>query len=736
MIEGLNERQHEVLLDDGKALLILAGAGSGKTKTVTTKIAYLLEEKGISPYRILAFTFTNKAAREMRDRLEALLGRDTAAMWMGTFHSVCVRILRVEGTALGYGSSFSIYDRDDQKTLVRECIKDLGINKQMMKENSVLAFISDAKNRGESPEFLQNLYQGDYHNHKMAEIFALYQKRCKENNAMDFDDLLLETVRLFDEHPEIRKKYQEKFHYIFVDEYQDTNKVQYQLIRHLCGDETHLTVVGDNDQSIYGWRGADISNIEDFEKDFPGAKVVLLEQNYRSTKNILSAANRVIGFNENRRKKHLWTENGDGAPVEFCSFASSDEEERDVAQKIAELSRQGMEFSQMAILYRTNAQSRGFEEYLMRRRIPYRVVGGLKFYDRAEVKDIVSYLRAIINLDDDVAMQRIINTPKRGIGTVTVEGIRERAQSKGTSFFTALEKMAEGGDAKAVKLRSFATMIRDFSKKAKTMEIAPLIEEVMRDSGMVASFEDENTLESRRRLENLEEFLSAAAGFAQENPEARLEDYLASVSLLSDVDKTKDDEEGVSLMTIHAAKGLEYPVVFVVGLEEGLFPSQRSLEDHEALAEERRLCYVALTRAEHKLFLSGAYNRRVFGKNMPRQISRFIEEMGPTIEHQASESTKHIQAVKKPQMGRPHVDVRDYKRTRELYEKQVAHSEDLTEEKKRIHAASKVYHKKWGHGMVVAIDGDDDDPTITISFDKKGLLKKLRLSAAPLEVLS
>ncbi len=736
MIEGLNERQQEALLYDGKALLILAGAGSGKTKTVTTKIAYLLEKKGVSPYRILAFTFTNKAAKEMRDRLEVLLGRDTSAMWMGTFHSVCVRILRAEGKALGYGSSFSIYDRDDQKTLVRECIKDLGINKQMMKENSVLAFISDAKNRGESPEFLQNLYHGDYHNHKMAEIFDLYQKRCRENNAMDFDDLLLETVRLFDEHPEVRKKYQEKFHYIFVDEYQDTNKVQYQLIRHLCGEETHLTVVGDNDQSIYGWRGADISNIEDFEKDFPGAKVVLLEQNYRSTKKILSAANRVIGYNENRRKKNLWTENDEGAPVQFCSFSTSDEEERDVAQKIAELSRQGMEFSNMAILYRTNTQSRGFEEYLMRRRIPYRVVGGLKFYERAEVKDIVAYLRAINNPDDDVAMQRIINTPKRGIGNVTVEGIRHTAQSKGTSFFTALEEMAQGNDAKAAKLRGFATMMRGFTEKAKTMEIAPLIEEVMRDSGIVASFKDENTLESRSRLENLDEFLSAAAGFAQENPEARLEDYLASVSLLSDVDKTKADEDGVSLMTIHAAKGLEYPVVFVVGLEEGLFPTQRSLDDEEALAEERRLCYVALTRAEHKLFLSGAFNRRVFGKNMQRQISRFIEEMGSTIEHQATESAKHMQSIKKPQMGRPHVDVRDYKRTKELYEKKVSHSEDLTEEKKRIHAASKVYHKKWGHGMVVAIEGDDDDPTITISFDKKGLLKKLRLSAAPLEVLS
>lgn len=736
MIEGLNERQQEALLYDGKALLILAGAGSGKTKTVTTKIAYLLEKKGVSPYRILAFTFTNKAAKEMRDRLEVLLGRDTSAMWMGTFHSVCVRILRAEGKALGYGSSFSIYDRDDQKTLVRECIKDLGINKQMMKENSVLAFISDAKNRGESPEFLQNLYHGDYHNHKMAEIFGLYQKRCRENNAMDFDDLLLETVRLFNEHPEVRKKYQEKFHYIFVDEYQDTNKVQYQLIRHLCGEETHLTVVGDNDQSIYGWRGADISNIEDFEKDFPGAKVVLLEQNYRSTKKILSAANRVIGYNENRRKKNLWTENDEGAPVEFCSFSTSDEEERDVAQKIAELSRQGMEFSNMAILYRTNTQSRGFEEYLMRRRIPYRVVGGLKFYERAEVKDIVAYLRAINNPDDDVAMQRIINTPKRGIGNVTVEGIRHTAQAKGTSFFTALEEMAQGNDAKAAKLRSFATMMRGFTEKAKTMEIAPLIEEVMRESGIVASFKDENTLESRSRLENLDEFLSAAAGFAQENPEAHLEDYLASVSLLSDVDKTKADEDGVSLMTIHAAKGLEYPVVFVVGLEEGLFPTQRSLDDEEALAEERRLCYVALTRAEHKLFLSGSFNRRVFGKNMQRQISRFIEEMGSTIEHQATESAKHMQSIKKPQMGRPHVDVRDYKRTKELYEKKVSYSEDMTEEKKRIHAASKVYHKKWGHGMVVAIEGDDDDPTITISFDKKGLLKKLRLSAAPLEVLS
>lgn len=734
-IDELNDRQREALLTTEGPLLILAGAGSGKTKTVTNKIAYLIEEKGVNPGEILAFTFTNKAAKEMKDRVEKNLGGDISSMWMGTFHSICVRILRMNIERLGYASGFSIYDRGDQLTLVKECLKELDLNKELYKDRAALSVIGAAKNEGLSPKEYMDANYGDFYARNMGEVYDLYTKKCKENNALDFDDLLIQAVRLLEEHDDIRLYYQYKFSYIFVDEYQDTNKIQYRFIKLLCRPNPNLTVVGDNDQSIYKWRGADIRNILNFERDFPGAKVILLEQNYRSTKSILRAANAVIRNNSNRKEKNLWTENEEGKMPEYQCYRHSSEEEAGVVQKIQGLRYKGTKFEDMAILYRTNAQSRGFEERLMREGIPYRIVGGLRFYDRKEVKDILAYLQVIQNPDDDVALKRIINVPKRGVGESSVAQMEEYAGHKGLSLYDVVRTLPDNEELSLrseKNVRKFGNLMNLLRNKSENLGISELMEAVIFESEYVAELERENTVEARTRIENIGELVSAAKDFEMEYPEGNLEDFLSTLSLLSDVDKTEDSGHGVTLMTVHSAKGLEFPVVFLVGMEEKLFPGSRSLEGEE-LEEERRLCYVAVTRAERELYISSAANRTLYGNTTMNAPSRFVGEMEGFLERREMDAP-----TDRRNFSRRLTEVRDY--TAEVSRYEVAPKKEKeyhSETKKEIKAGQRVRHKKWGEGMVVSVKEKEDpkDFEVIVAFDKKGL-KKLILSYAPLEVLS
>ena len=736
-LDELNKEQRQAVLQTQGPLLILAGAGSGKTKTVTRKIAYLIEEKGVSPYQILAFTFTNKAANEMKDRVEALLGSSVQGMWIGTFHSICVRILRRYHDRLGFDSQFSIYDRSDQVRAVKETVKELDLSKELFKEKAILSVISSYKNQGIQAKDLDPKSMDNFYDQKIGEIYQAYQRKLRENNAMDFDDLLLYTVDLLKGDEEVRTYYQFHFDYLFVDEYQDTNATQYQLIQLLCQPDPNLTVVGDNDQSIYAWRGADISNILNFERDFPKAKVILLEQNYRSTKNILALANEVIANNPNRRDKNLWTDLEEGRKVEYREYSHSQEENRDVVNQIIQRQHKGYSFSDMAILYRTNAQSRGFEEYLMQEGIPYKVVGGLKFYDRKEVKDILAYMTLLANPQDDLSLSRVINVPKRGIGEGTLDQLRALARQEGKSIFQVMEEM----ESKDVKIRArkniekFVQLVHLLQEKAKEAGISDLMEAVIYETEYAKTLKEENTPEARNRLDNMEELLSAAKTYEEDHPEEGLEEFLTSLSLLSDVDKTDDSQGSVQLMTVHAAKGLEFPVVFMVGMEERVFPLIRSSEEEEEdLEEERRLCYVAITRAKKELYISSARNRLMYGRTIINRPSRFIDEMGSGLERIHAYNTYMEEADQSPRRS-SYLQVSKYKGEALDYENKPKKNPDYqSETKKDIRVGSKVRHKKWGEGMVVSLKEKGKDTEVVISFEGKGL-KKLLLSFAPLEVI-
>ena len=737
-LNDLNDQQREAVLTSEGPVLILAGAGSGKTKTVTQKIAYLIQERGVSPYHILAFTFTNKAAQEMKDRVEALLGQSVQGMWIGTFHSICVRILRRYHDRLGYDGNFSIYDRSDQLRAVKETLKELNLSKDLFKERSVLGAIGAFKNQGIGPDACLDPTSSNFYDEKIAQIYKRYEEKLKENNAMDFDDLLLKVVDLLNREEDIRTYYQFHFDYFFVDEYQDTNPIQYQLIKLLCPPKPNLTVVGDNDQSIYAWRGADISNILNFEKDFPEAKVILLEQNYRSSQNILNLANKVIAHNSNRKDKKLWTDLEEGKKVEYREYSHSQEENKDVVNLIIQRRNKGYAFADMAILYRTNAQSRGFEEYLMMEGIPYKVVGGLKFYDRKEVKDLLAYLSLLSNGKDDLALARIINTPKRGIGEATLGQVQAYGQKTGQSIYEVMEGLEENDQLKIraqKKISKFVDLIHLLREKAKTKSIPDLMETVLFETGYLKDLQEEDTIESRNRIENLEELVSAAKTYEEEHPEDSLEDFLSSLSLMSDVDKTEDKEEGVQLMTVHGAKGLEFPVVFLVGMEERVFPSGRSLdEDEDNLEEERRLCYVAITRAKKELYISSARNRVQYGKTVANLPSRFIDEMGEDLERVKTYSSYRMEKS-------PSLEVKSYPTspkvslTGDYKQKPKEDPAYHSESKKDIHVGAKVRHKKWGLGMVVSLKDKGKDQEVVVSFEGKGL-KKLLLSYAPLEVVS
>lgn len=724
-LEGLNDRQKEAVLHTEGPLLIMAGAGSGKTRVVTHKIAYLIEELGVFPGNILAITFTNKAANEMKERVSKLLNTDVESMWIGTFHSICVRILRRDIDKIGYDSSFSIYDRDDQITLIRECIKEVDVDKSMFKESSVLARISSLKDQQVDPEAYIIENYGDYRERKIGELYQLYQKKLKQYNALDFDDLLIKAVELLRENKAILSYYQEKFKYVFVDEYQDTNRIQYQLVKLLSARHRNICVVGDSDQSIYSWRGADITNILDFEKDYKGARVIYLEQNYRSTKNILRVANEVIKYNENKYPKNLWTDKEEGERVLYERLADSDEEADFVAGRINQLLAEGYKLSDIAILYRTNAQSRTFEEAFLREGLPYKIVGGLKFYDRKEVKDIIAYLKVLENPNDNISLKRIINTPKRGIGNATIEKIEQYSAERDQSIYASILRVEDiGGLSTRIKnsIRSFVDMMNTLLAKKEIMGLKDFIEEVISSSGYIQDLEKENTVEAKTRIENIMEFISVALKFEEQNEAADLEEFLASIALLSDLDKTEDDTNLITMMTVHSAKGLEFPVVFLVGMEDGLFPIARALESEEELEEERRLCYVAVTRAEEVLYITNAARRTIYGNTQYTLPSRFIDEMGDTIERN---DLKKAKLEPKEELVR----VWDYTVTPTRVVK--AKNNTAT---KDVNVGDKVKHKKWGFGTVVQVKDQDDDKELVIVFDNIGL-KRLLLSIAPIEIV-
>lgn len=630
MLDKLNERQKEAVLATEGPVLVLAGAGSGKTTVLVNRIAYMISEKHIRPWNILAITFTNKAAREMKDRIERLLGDTAKDMWIGTFHSVCVRILRSCIDLLGYSRDFVIYDTADTKTVMKECLRELDIDEKSFPVRNVLSIISNAKNDLMDAATFENVYKSDYRMSIIAKIYYRYQTKLRKNNAVDFDDIILNTVKILSENPDVLSKYQDKFRYILVDEYQDTNNSQYLLINLLAQANRNLCVVGDDDQSIYKFRGANIGNILNFEDDYSDVQKITLDQNYRSTQNILDAANSVISNNKGRMGKSLWTSNGDGNKVFVYTGTNEYDEARYIARQIKKHFDEQGSFSDCAILYRTNAQSRVIEEMLMRESVPYKVLSGLRFYDRKEIKDIIAYLRVVYNPNDDVSLARIINEPKRKIGNATLEKARNIAREKETSLYDVISHADDYPEFKTAikKLLGFSEIIQSLIKLKDTVTIEDLTGRILNDTGYMPELVMEDTTESKTRIENLGEFISVITEF-EKNEETgnTLGEFLENISLVSDIDGYDENEDSAVLMTIHSAKGLEFPIVFLSGLEEGLFPGMRSMESDDDIEEERRLCYVAITRAKEQLYITKTISRTIHGKTMPTTASRFFKEI-------------------------------------------------------------------------------------------------------------
>ena len=630
MLDKLNERQKEAVLATEGPVLVLAGAGSGKTTVLVNRIAYMISEKHIRPWNILAITFTNKAAREMKDRIERLLGDTAKDMWIGTFHSVCVRILRSCIDLLGYSRDFVIYDTADTKTVMKECLRELDIDEKSFPVRNVLSIISNAKNDLMDAATFENVYKSDYRMSIIAKIYYRYQTKLRKNNAVDFDDIILNTVKILSENPDVLSKYQDKFRYILVDEYQDTNNSQYLLINLFAQANRNLCVVGDDDQSIYKFRGANIGNILNFEDDYSDVQKITLDQNYRSTQNILDAANSVISNNKGRMGKSLWTSNGDGNKVFVYTGTNEYDEARYIARQIKKHFDEQGSFSDCAILYRTNAQSRVIEEMLMRESVPYKVLSGLRFYDRKEIKDIIAYLRVVYNPNDDVSLARIINEPKRKIGNATLEKARNIAREKETSLYDVISHADDYPEFKTAikKLLGFSEIIQSLIKLKDTVTIEDLTGRILNDTGYMPALVMEDTTESKTRIENLGEFISVITEF-EKNEETgnTLGEFLENISLVSDIDGYDENEDSAVLMTIHSAKGLEFPIVFLSGLEEGLFPGMRSMESDDDIEEERRLCYVAITRAKEQLYITKTISRTIHGKTMPTTASRFFKEI-------------------------------------------------------------------------------------------------------------
>ncbi|WP_317424496.1 DNA helicase PcrA [uncultured Acidaminococcus sp.] len=734
LLASLNEQQAEAVRQIAGPILILAGAGSGKTKALTTKIAYLLE-KGVKPWNILAITFTNKAAKEMRQRVDALVGPSAKDVWLYTFHGFCNQLLRRDINALpGYTTSFSIYDPSDCKNVLKEALKKLNLDEKFYPLPGLLATISNAKNaQVDAAAFARQAE--DYHAKKVAEIYAEYQKHLVQSNAVDFDDLLLLTVKLLQTVPEVREKYQNKFHYVLIDEYQDTNHVQYLLAKLLSAPENNLCAVGDIDQSIYGWRGADISNILDFEKDYPQARIFKLEQNYRSTQVILDAANEVIKHNAARRPKNLWTENGNGQPIAYYQARDDREEAEFVVGQIRKLQNDGTKLGDMAILYRTNAQSRMFEENLINNGIPYVMVGSLKFYDRKEVKDTLSYLRFLANERDIQGLERIINEPKRGIGAATVAKVRSLLEESGMPLPEVLQTV----QAKEVlgrafgKIQAFSDMIQELARVKDTLPVKDLMTQVLEKSGYLEALRLEGSDQSKSRLDNLNEFLRIADEFAKDPGEENnktLEDFLNHVALVADIDDAKLTQDSVTLMTLHSAKGLEFPVVFIGGMEDGLFPSQRSLEDEDKLEEERRLCYVGITRAKKRLYLTSCRSRMVYGHVVMYPPSRFLQEIPRNLIENVAvrRSTYGSYGGQRGHQGSAgtHASLRNIARNRggSILDTPSLRSHFVPEggPVPEFRAGDKCRHKKFGVGTIIEARPDGSEgQLVTVAFPGSGI---------------
>ena len=772
LIEGLNNKQKEAVLQTEGPCLVIAGAGSGKTKVLTHKIAYLIAEKNIAPWNILAITFTNKAANEMKERVEKLVGDTAKDIWMGTFHSVCVRILRKYIDRIGFDHSFLIFDTSDQRTLIKECLKTLNVDDKMFTDRAVLSEISNAKNEMLEPMQYSLKYSADFRKSKIAEVYTLYQKRLKENNAIDFDDIINYTIKILTENPDALEYYTEKFKYVLVDEYQDTNKAQFTLVTILASKYGNITVVGDNDQGIYSFRGADISNILNFEKDFPGTTIIKLEQNYRCTSNILKAANAVIKNNENKYDKKLWTENDEGELPSIYQGDDEYDEARYVVEQINHLkTEEYFKPEDFSILYRTNAQSRVLETILSRENIPYKVIGGLKFYERKEIKDAISYLRLIANPSDNISLRRIINEPKRGIGKTSLDKIQEISETTGISMYEII-KNAEKYELNRVfaNSREFVELIEELRSKKEEMSVSELLAEVLKKSGYTKALELENTVEAQSRIENLEELMTVAIEFEEEEiTEDPLNEFLEGLSLSSDVDNLEETENSVKLMTLHSAKGLEFPAVFLVGMEEGIFPSYRSIGEPKELEEERRLFYVGITRAKQYLYLTCAKHRTIFGSTSYNAMSRFVKEIPKDLleGYDEIENGKQndfedsnygwsygtnfagkVKTFKFEEMGKNYAAASTVSTTKEknventsAFSFRTAESflNSLNKAKKEVDITQykegmRIYHKKFGEGTINKIELEGEDAKVDINFDKVGH-KRLMAKYAGLEII-
>lgn len=758
LLEGLNDKQYEAVINTDGPCLVIAGAGSGKTKVLTHKIAYLMQEKDIKPWNILAITFTNKAANEMKERVESLVGDDAKDMWIGTFHSICVKILRRFIDRIGFDHSFVIFDTSDQRTLIKECLKDLKIDDKMFTDRIVQFEISNAKNDMKEPEEYEAMVKGDYRREKIASVYNLYQRRLKENNAIDFDDIINYTIKIFKENDDVLDYYTNKFNYILVDEYQDTNKSQFTLIRLLAKAHGNITVVGDNDQGIYSFRGADISNILNFEKDFKGTKIIKLEQNYRCTQNILNAANSVIKNNEVKYKKKLWTENEEGALPTFHVSDDEYDEGRYIVEEINHLRREEYyKYSDFAILYRMNSQSRAIEEILRREDIPYKIVGGLKFYERKEIKDIIAYLRLINNPSDNLALKRIINEPKRGIGKTSLDKIQAISEQTGIPMYQIIKEADQYGLSRVYSnAQGFIEVIEDLISKKDEYTITELIKHTLKETGYTKALEDENSIEAENRIENLEEFLTVAVQFEEEEADNDLSTFLEGITLSSDIDGMDDEEESVTLMTLHSAKGLEFPVVFLVGMEEGIFPGYKSIGEPKELEEERRLCYVGITRAKNNLYLTCSRQRTMFGSTSCNPVSRFVKEIPENMlegankiesepENKFKDSNYEWSYGKSGNNGKVvsyKVDISSSKPEpsfafksaesflAKLNSKAQGNDTDLSKYKE----GQRIYHKRFGEGNISKIEPEGDDLKLDIQFDKVGH-KRLMAKFANLEII-
>ena len=741
LLKGMNDKQAEAVLATEGPLLIMAGAGSGKTRVLTHRVAYLIEEKHVLPWRILAITFTNKAAREMRERVCALLGDNGQDVWVSTFHALCVRILRREIEQIGYNRAFTIADPSEQLTLMKHVCRDLNIDTKKFEPKAILGTISNAKNELQTPADYVGLANSPFEK-IVAQCYAEYQKRLHQNQALDFDDLIMQTIRLFKENKETLVYYQDKFQYIHVDEYQDTNEAQYTLVNMLAEKYQNLCVVGDADQSIYGWRGANMDNIMNFEHDYPAAKSVMLEQNYRSTKTILEAANGVINHNQYRKPKELWTDNQDGELITYYRGQSERDESLFVITKIQEeMATNHRHFGDFAVLYRTNAQSRVIEESFVKANMPYKMVGGHKFYDRKEIKDILAYLRLVVNASDSMSFERVVNSPKRGIGPGTLEKLNQFAEDHQWSLLEA----AQNAELSTIPAKSrktlidFGNVIGDLTKMREFLNVTQLTEELLAKTGYKKALEIENTLESQSRLENIEELLSVTTQFdahyePEEDDSDLFVDFLAELSLVSDLDSVEEEASEVTMMTLHAAKGLEFPVVFLMGLEEGIFPLSRALMEEDELEEERRLAYVGITRAESKLYLTNAYSRMLYGRQQSNQASRFIGEIDDKLLDYANGNAGSIPERKVP-FGRQNSYARATATTYGQGQATTSHKiADTTggDNSGSWQAGQKVQHKKWGIGTVVKVNGSGNDQELDIAFKEQGV-KRLLASFAPIE---